>query len=409
MCLFIHKDNLMNRRDVIRIVTDEAHRISALAHKKCVNDRQCFMLLLTCVLLACIFLATTFYRIANTVKTPMSASLAAYTNRTHYSNTAVSARSAGLAPQDLWKLYHLPGQQGGKGQVIAEAIDGDLPTIESDLKVYSQQFGLPLCSKANGCLTVQYQGGQKIAPGEDPAEGILDVEVMHAIAPQARILLYIMNTDNDSIARGPSEIMHVPGLRAINMSYGFDGNGKLYRPLYKDNPNHVALFGASGDDGTGQITPPSIYPEVIAVGGTVVHNGVESAWSGSGGGLSRLYAEPAYQKSYGIPQSRGYRGNPDVAAVAGTPVAIYEMGRWAGEEGTSVAAPVWTGIAALVKKPITNELLYSLAKTQPDSFNDITSGSNGNCGFICNAHPGYDYVTGLGSPKNFVANVNAMK
>jgi hypothetical protein len=31
-------------------------------------------------------------------------------------------------------------------------------------------------------------------------------------------------------------------------------------------------------------------------------------------------------------------------------------------------------------------------------FHDITSGSNGGCGTICNAGPGYDFVTGLGSP-----------
>jgi subtilase family serine protease len=402
---------MMHRSDVIRIMADGANRVAALAHGKRVNDQQRTMLFLTCALLTFILFTTTFYanRIGNTIKTSGSASLTAYKMRTHYAKAAISARSAGLSPQALWKLYHLPGRQGGKGQIIAEAIDGDIPTIESDLKVYSRQFGLPLCTKANGCLTVQYQGSRKIAAGDDPAEGILDVEVMHAIAPQARILLYIMNTNNASIAKGPADILRVPGLRAINMSYGFDGNGKVYHPLYMDNPNHVALFGASGDDGTGQITPPSIYPEVIAVGGTVVNNGVETAWSGSGGGLSKLYAEPVYQKGYGIPRAHGYRGNPDIAAVAGTNVAIYETGKWAGEEGTSVAAPVWTGIAALVNKPITNDLLYRLAKTQPNSFNDITSGSNGKCGFICKAHPGYDYVTGLGSPKNFVANLNAMK
>ncbi len=326
-----------------------------------------------------------------------------------YTAAGIEQISSGLTPQDLWKLYNLPGLNGGAGQLIAEAIDGDLPTIESDLRAYSLRFGLPDCSVSNGCLTIKYQGGKKIADGDDPAEGILDVEIMHAIAPKARILLYIMKSDDASFARGATEILKTPGLRAINMSYGFDGDGKRYQALYADNPNHVALFGASGDDGYGKITPPSIYPEVIAVGGTVVQGMTETAWDGSGGGLSKYYAEPAYQKNYGIPRANNHRGNPDVAAVAGTPVAIYEMGKWAGERGTSVAAPIWTGIAALVNRPITNDLLYSLAKSQPDSFNDITSGTNGQCGYYCTARAGYDYVTGLGTPKNFVANVNAMK
>ncbi|GCF07371.1 S53 family peptidase [Dictyobacter arantiisoli] len=332
--------------------------------------------------------------------------------RTHITHTHAAAKPgaiSGLTPQDLWKMYNLPGINGGAGQTIAEVIDGGIPSMESDLNAYSQRFGLPACNVASGCLTIKYQGGKKIAKGYDPAEGILDVELMHAVAPQAKILLYIMNSDNTSIARGPADIMQTPGLKSINMSYGFDGTGKQFESLYANNPNHVALFAASGDDGSGQITPPSIYPEVIAVGGTVVSGSTESAWSGSGGGRSSLYAEPDYQKTYNIPQSHGLRGNPDVAAVAGTEVVTYEMGKWASETGTSVAAPIWTGIAALVNKPITDDLLYTLAKSQPDSFNDITSGSNGSCGFVCTAHPGYDYVTGLGTPKNFVANVNAMK
>jgi subtilase family serine protease len=323
-------------------------------------------------------------------------------------NSSQAAKVKGLSPQNLWSLYHLPGLSGGHGQLIAEVIDGGMPTLESDLGAYSKQFGLPACTTSSGCLNIQYQGGSKIATGYDPAEGLLDVELMHAIAPQAHILVYIMHPDNTSIAEGPGQIINTPKLRAINMSYGFDGNGQSFEASYKNNPNHVALFAASGDDGYAKITPPSIYPEVIAVGGTVVNGTTESAWSDSGGGLSNYYSEPAYQKTYGIPKANGHRGNPDVAAVAGSPVTTYEQGHWYTEEGTSVSAPIWTGIAALVNKPITNSLLYSLAKSQPDSFNSITTGSNGKCGYYCSARAGYNYITGLGSPKDFVANVNAM-
>jgi hypothetical protein len=34
----------------------------------------------------------------------------------------------------------------------------------------------------------------------------------------------------------------------------------------------------------------------------------------------------------------------------------------------------------------------------PGALHDITSGSNGKCGVNCTAGPGYDLVTGLGSP-----------
>ncbi|GCE16172.1 S53 family peptidase [Tengunoibacter tsumagoiensis] len=320
----------------------------------------------------------------------------------------VNPTSGALTPQDLWKMYNLPGLSGGAGQTIAEIIDGDLPTADADLQAYSKRFGLPQCTVASGCLTIKYQGGRKVPPASDPIEGLLDIEIMHATAPQAKILLYITSEKGNALAVGPGDILKTPGLRSINMSYGFNGTGKQFEHLYADNPNHVAMFAASGDSGNGVISPPSIYPEVIAVGGTVWNGKTETAWSGAGGGLSSLYAEPAYQKAYGIPQARGLRGNPDIAAVAGTPIVTREMGKWSSETGTSIASPIWTGIAALVNKPITNDMLYSLAKTHPDSFNDITVGTNGRCGFICTAHPGYDYITGLGTPKNFVANVNAM-
>ncbi len=41
-------------------------------------------------------------------------------------------------------------------------------------------------------------------------------------------------------------------------------------------------------------------------------------------------------------------------------------------------------------------LLYSYGETP---FHDITSGTNGSCGADCTAGPGWDFVTGLGSPK----------
>ena len=218
---------------------------------------------------------------------------------------------------------------------------------------------------------IRYQGGRTIATGYDPAEGLLDVELMHAVAPQAHILVYIINPNNTSIAKGPGQIINTHALKAINMSYGFDGNGEAFEAY----PMLIILIKShsspsTGDDGYGRYFLHLLfYPEVIAVGGTVVNGTKESAWNGSGGGLSQYYAEPSYQKTYGIPDAHGERGNPDVAAVAGSPVITYEKGSWATEEGARIcAAPIWTGIAALVNKPITDSLLYSLAKSEPDSF-----------------------------------------
>ena len=45
-------------------------------------------------------------------------------------------------------------------------------------------------------------------------------------------------------------------------------------------------------------------------------------------------------------------------------------------------------------------ILYSVAKSGAASnFHAVTQGTNGSCGTLCTAMPGYDYVTGLGTPQ----------
>ena len=39
------------------------------------------------------------------------------------------------------------------------------------------------------------------------------------------------------------------------------------------------------------------------------------------------------------------------------------------------------------------------AEVYEDNYRDIRKGSNGSCGTTCTAGPGYDFVTGLGTPR----------
>jgi hypothetical protein len=78
-------------------------------------------------------------------------------------------------------------------------------------------------------------------------------------------------------------------------------------------------------------------------------------------------------------------------------------GQWG---GTSIGSPQWAALFAIANserlaghKAALNQpqsLLYSNAETD---FHDIVSGENGRCGAVCTVGPGYDYVTGLGSPQ----------
>ena len=103
-------------------------------------------------------------------------------------------------------------------------------------------------------------------------------------------------------------------------------------------------------------------------------------------------------------QSGNSRGYPDVSGI-GLNVATVFNGRTLGVGGTSASAPIVAGIVTLLneariaagKGPIgfLNPTFYA----NPDAFNDITIGNNPGCGTGgFNATPGWDPVTGLGTP-----------
>src|SRR5438874_1368433 len=177
-------------------------------------------------------------------------------------------------------------------------------------------------------------------------------------------------------------------------------------------------FAASGDNGSRDcsgilgVDNPANSPHVIGVGGTrpacssgltssspaCGGYGSESAWSGSGGGVSQVFARPAFQSGCGVPAGTR-RLVPDVALEADTSPGNYvaENGSWWIVGGTSDAAPQWAGLAAELAQqsggPLGNPgaLLYGLCGTA--ALHDVTSGSNGDY----SAGVGYDLVTGLGS------------
>jgi hypothetical protein len=141
--------------------------------------------------------------------------------------------------------------------------------------------------------------------------------------------------------------------------------------------------------------------------GTVVADAIGIAPDYAGAGSQSLYeSEPAYQDPY---QSSGNREVPDVSfdASINSGVTCYQDGSLSfGIAGTSLACPCWAGLIAIANQgrvaaggktlnspanpEQTLQALYSLPASD---FHDITSGYNG-----LSAGPGYDMVTGRGSP-----------
>jgi subtilase family serine protease len=326
----------------------------------------------------------------------------------------------GLTPAQIRKAYGFDKVANqGAGQTIAIVSAFDLPTIESDLATFSNTSGLPACTVASGCLKIS-NAAQTLPPTtSDPllieafqTESALDVEWAHAIAPAAKIVL-VQSADarvgnmlegvNHALTFNPS---------VVSMSWGI---GDTTTRSYSFAALGVSFVAASGDFGT-----PAMWPaantDVTAVGGTKLNitskgdYNSEHAWADSGGGVSTNYPQGAYQ--LGISPINGLRGVPDVSydGDPNTGVAMYSatLGGWSQIGGTSIGAPQWAGLLAIAnsmrvaasKLVLTgaNNSLY--LSSYLGGFNDITSGpNNGKCGPLCKAGPGYDYLTGLGSPK----------
>ena len=315
----------------------------------------------------------------------------------------------GLSPNQIKKAYNLP-KDGGQGTI---AIIGayDDKTIENDLNVFSKQFNLPPCTTLNGCFEKHLMSGETSTNSGWSMETSLDVQWAHAIAPQAKILLVSAKTQSgknliDAVDYATSK----EGVVAVSMSWGGpEFSDETTLDTHFKSRNNIIFFASSGDKGAGT-SWPAVSPYVVAVGGTrlnLAKDGSvasESAWSGSGGGVSLYEVEPTYQKTYTIPKANGMRSIPDVAYNADPKFgfSIYkggENGGWYVVGGTSAGAPQWAAIHSLSLSVSLENIYKDMSeKNTALYFRDVKNGSNGTCGYYCDAHAKYDYVTGLGSP-----------
>ncbi len=310
----------------------------------------------------------------------------------------------GYKPSQIKAAYGIKGNGAGQLIVIVDAYGS--PTIYEDLSAFCRTFKLP---QAN--LQVHYMGGQ----GYDPnwaLETSLDVEWAHALAPGAVILLVVASSNSFTDLFAAVQYAAGQNAQVVSMSWsGDEVSDETAYDSYFQHPGTV-FVAASGDSGSGA-QYPAASPNVVAVGGTTLYlkpgkgalKWPETAWEGSGGGVSQYELIPSYQTSLGLGGTN--RCIPDVAFAAdpNTGVLVYNQG-WYIVGGTSVATPCWAAVVALANQaraakhqaPLTDghQELYSLAITSyGECYRDITMGYSGDFA----ATPGYDFITGLGSPK----------
>ena len=327
---------------------------------------------------------------------------------------SASTLPEGLSPTQIKTAYHLPAS-GGKGTIaIIDAFDDAV--IERDLGVFSKQYGLVACTTANGCFEKHKMVSSINQNAGWSYETSLDVEWAHAVAPQAKILLIESKSGSGTdLLAAVDYAASRPDVVSVSMSWGGDEFSDE-ASLDSHFKTSKVFFAASGDQGTG-VSWPAVSSNVIAVGGTTLAltsstraTVKETAWSGSGGGVSAYEAQPTYQKDYSIPRAKGMRAVPDVSFDA-DPATGFSVFRstvktvnsktkgWYVFGGTSAGAPQWAAIQALGQSVSLASIYTDKASTVSQKyFRDITSGSNGDCTYYCDARKHYDYVTGLGSP-----------
>ena len=100
---------------------------------------------------------------------------------------------AGYHPADLQKAYALTAASAKATGTVAIVDAFNDPSAEADLGVYRKQFGLPVCTTANGCFKkINQNGAASPLPPTDNGwseEISLDLDMVSAVCPHCKIIL----------------------------------------------------------------------------------------------------------------------------------------------------------------------------------------------------------------------------
>jgi subtilase family serine protease len=297
----------------------------------------------------------------------------------------------------------------------------DVTDMRQDMAAFDNLFRLP-AARMRVITTLAGARSPWLAFGEE----VLDVEMVHALAPGAALVILLLpsasldNTKNavaaavGSLRLGSTEggVMsisaagQVGGEHCVSRAQADSVNAALQAAASR----HVTVVAASGDIGAvrypcdvysaafgGGTVPPvkgvgllASDPLVLGVGGTSLtashttgawisetawglpYGDPGSAFQASGGGFSRLFPRPGYQD--GVPGSGATRGVPDVSADAsghaGMAIVLSDgtTSMIRGSGGTSASAPIWAALIALADQyagrhlGLVNPAIYRIAR-----------------------------------------------
>jgi len=351
----------------------------------------------------------------------------------------------GYTPTQIRGAYGVPSDLTGAGVTVAVVDAYASPTIVSDVNQWSTNRGI--ATLKGGQFTQVVAPGTLIRP-ENPAqdpqgwsgEQTLDIEAVHGMAPDANIVYVGAPNNYQDLDAALNHVVDRHLADMVTNSYGFGGEAlppgfiKPFNDIFiQAAAEGIGVYFSSGDyaDETGgnpanwpAATPdwPASSPWVTAVGGTSIgidasnNIALETGWEsgtssykpksnswapappgsflyGSGGGTSRLFAQPSYQAGVvpaSMSQANGstiaMRVVPDVSAI-GDPNTGYLIGQTQtfpdGNTkyseyrigGTSLSSPIFAGLMADLQQHrgtnigFANPMLYGLSGSA--AFNDV--------------------------------------
>jgi kumamolisin len=334
---------------------------------------------------------------------------------------------SGFLPSDIAALYGLPDADAS-GQCIAIIeLGGGYTDADNQAAFGAMKIPVPeiVAVGVDGATNAPNDGS-----GAD-GEVALDIQVVGGVARGARIAVYFAPNTSQGFVDAITQAVHDEDNKpsAISISWGSAEKGWSGQAIAAMSGAFsdaalllVTVTAASGDslatdgvtDGKAHVDYPASDPAVLGCGGTRITAtdktiSAETVWKsnggGTGGGVSALFAKPAYQAGIKVPKpsaKKGGRGVPDVAGDA-DPDSGYRIvagGQTGLIGGTSAVAPLWAGIAAVMSAargtPVGD--MHTLLYATPSVLKDIVSGDNRSGAIGYKAAKGWDPCTGLGSP-----------
>ena len=341
-----------------------------------------------------------------------------------------------------FRAAYLPGVTlTGAGQMVGLLqFDG---FYQSDITAYETAAGLP----AVPIQTVLLDSYSGTPTSSGNIEVSLDIEMVMSMAPGlSKIIVFEAGPSglqNDIL----SAMVSNNQVKQFSCSWGWSGGpttttDNLFKQMATQGQSFFSASGdsdaftvgassANGVDNTSLANAPSSCPYITQVGGTTLATtsaggawASETVWNwglhsgsyvGSSGGISSYYAIPTWQAGVSMAANGGstvYRNIPDVAMTADNVYVLYGNGASSSVGGTSCAAPLWAGLAALINQQavaagrstigLVNSAVYTIGagSLYAPAFHDITTGSNvwSSSPSAYYAAPGYDLCTGWGTP-----------